>query len=64
MLIRGEEEILREEPHQNRKKALELIKNKKSQDKTKQIISLLESENIDFDLLKKFIEQREKTYSK
>ena len=59
-----EEEISREERDRNRKKGLELIKNKKSGDKTKQIISLLESENIDLDALKKFIKQREKAYSK
>ena len=55
-----EEEILREERHRNRKEGLELIKNKKNQDKTKQIISLLESENIDLDQLHKIIEQKRK----
>lgn len=55
-----EEEILREERRRNRKEGLELIKNKKSQDKTRKIISLLESENIDLDQLSEFIEQKRK----
>ena len=58
-----EEEILKEERARNQKEGLELIKNEKSEDKTRQIISLLESENIDLDTLKKFVEQREKACS-
>ena len=55
-----EEEILREERHRNRKEGLKLIKNEKSKNKTKQIISLLESEDIDLDQLHKIIEQKRK----
>ena len=58
-----EEQILREERYRNQKGSLELIEDKKSEDRTRQIISLLESENIDLDALKQFIEQREKTCS-
>ena len=58
-----EEQILREERYRNQKGSLELIENKKSEDRTRQIISLLESENINLDVLKQFIEQREKACS-
>ena len=55
-----EEEILREQQHRNQKENLELIKNKKSENRTKQVISILESEDIDLDQLSEFIKQKQK----